>query len=289
MEWTETIRAAIDYMENHLLEEIRIAEIAEAVSMSPFYLQKGFHFMTGYTMVEYIRNRRLYQAALDVIAGKEKIIDLAFRYGYDTPESFTKAFTRFHGISPTQMKKGNRTIQVFLPLKIQITIQGGNAMEYTIEKMESFQVIGFERRFNNETSYREIPKFWDEMMGDNASITNQQRKISAQYNIGEYGVCIDDIPGGKEFRYLIAGKYEGGEITDGMTVYTFPEMEWAKFPCRGRLPGALQSVNTKIFNEWLPGNHEWEIALPANMEWYACGESDAADYQSAIWIPVKKK
>ena len=118
---------------------------------------------------------------------------------------------------------------------------------------------------------------------------NHRYELQLAGIIGQHPGDGDDIPGGKEFRYLIAGKYEGGEITDGMTVYTFPEMEWAKFPCRGPLPGALQSVNTKIFNEWLPGNHEWEIALPANMEWYACGESDAADYQSAIWIPVKKK
>lgn len=289
MEWTESIRRVIDYAEEHLTEEISIADIARDVSISPFYLQKGFKLMTGYSLGEYIRNRRLYQAALEIIAGKEKMIDLALKYGYDTPESFTKAFARFHGVSPSQLKKGSGKIQVFLPLKIHIEIRGGNEMEYTIEKMASFRVIGFERRFNNDSSYLEIPKFWSEMMGKSAPITEKQGKIAWQCRIGEYGVCIDDIPGGKEFRYLIAGKFGGGEIPEGMVTYTFPEMEWAKFPCRGPMPGALQSVNTRIFKEWLPGNPDWEIAMPANIEWYACGDTDAADYQSAIWIPVKKK
>lgn len=92
MEWMQALRQSIDYMEQHLLEQISITEIAAAVHISPFYFQRGFQIVTGYSVKEYLRNRRLYLAALDLMAKKEKVIDVAFRYGYETPESFAKAF-----------------------------------------------------------------------------------------------------------------------------------------------------------------------------------------------------
>lgn len=267
MEWMESIRKSIDYMEQHLLTLEGAEEIADAVHMSPFYLQKGFKLMTGYSMAEYVRNRRLYLAALDAAANSGKVIDLADKYGYDTPESFTKAFTRFHGFPPSQIKGHTARIKVFLPLKITIKIQGGDRMNYTVEKLSGFKVIGFEREFSNEESYQEIPRFWEELFKEKImplccreKAGNVLEETIRNCRVGMYGVCIDDIGGGK-FRYLIAGEYTEGKVPEGMTVYEFPDMEWAKFPCTGPLPGALQSVNTKIFSEWLPGNTEYEIAM----------------------------
>ena len=108
--------------------------------------------------------------------------------------------------------------------------------------------------------------------------------------IGEYGVCIDDIGGGK-FRYLIAGRYTGGDVPEGMVVYEFPRNEWAVFDCIGPNPQTLQSVNTRIFSEWLPGNPDYELSGNATVEWYDCvnGEMTDPDYHSAIWVPIKKK
>lgn len=117
MEWTESLKRSINFMENHLLEDISPDDVAAEVHISSFYLQKGFSIMTGYSIGEYIRYRRLYLAALDVIAGSAKVIDLAYRYGYDTPESFTKAFSRFHGVSPAQMKRTSNKIHTFFAFK----------------------------------------------------------------------------------------------------------------------------------------------------------------------------
>lgn len=297
MEWTESIRRAVAYMERHLMDEMTPAAVARSVHVSPFYLEKGFKLLTGYALGEYIRNRRLYLAGLDALAGRGKIIDLSYRYGYDTPESFTKAFARFHGLSPAQLKKAPQHIRVFLPLKIQIMIQGGNDMDYKVEQMKGFRVIGFERRFSLDASYEEIPQFWDEMcqrvicpLQAKERPETETEKVIADCCVGEYGVCIDDLTEGNQFRYLIAGAYRGGPVPEGMTVYEFPDTLWAKFACQGPMPGALQSVNTKIFREWLPGNPDYEIALSANIEWYSgAGKTSDPDYQSAIWIPVKKK
>ncbi|MBR3311174.1 MAG: AraC family transcriptional regulator [Solobacterium sp.] len=297
MEWLISIRRAIDYMEEHLTDSISVQDVAREVYMSPFFLQKGFSMMTGCGIGEYIRNRKLYQAALDLLETDDKVIDISLRYGYETPESFTKAFSRFHGASPSQIRTGNSPVRTFLPLTISVQMQGGNQMDYTITTMFPFKVIGFQKVFDNETAYAEIPGYWDEICdkyvysvyAGNAP-ENPCEQAVVDNCIGEYGICIDDIGNGK-FRYLIAGKYSGGEVPEGMVVYEFPRSEWAVFNCIGPIPEALQSVNTRIFKEWLPGNPEYELCGNANVEWYDCvnGEKTDPDYRSAIWIPVKKK
>ena len=296
MEWTRSLKKAIDYMEEHLLEEIGTGDIANAVYMSPFYFQKGFKIVTGYSVGEYIRNRRLYLAGLEVIAGQEKVIDLAYKYGYDTPESFTKAFARFHGLSPIQLREKPHRIKTFLPLRIEVIIRGGDKMDYVVKKMSSMKMIGFAKEFSFETSYQEIPRFWDEichkyaapMMATGKAVNSLQQAVK-DYGIGEYGICLDENPEGNKFRYMIAGCYQGGEVPEGLEVVEIPAYEWAQFACVGALPDALQSVNTRIFKEWLPANEEFEIAGHVNLEWYSKGNTQAEDYESAIWIPIKRK
>ena len=125
MEWLTSIRIAIDYMEEHLKDNISAQDVANQVYLSPFFLQRGFSLMTGYGIGEYIRNRRLYQEALDLKETDDKVIDIAFRYGYETPESFTKAFSRFHGVAPSQARDG-ATVRTFLPLTVKLQVQGGD-------------------------------------------------------------------------------------------------------------------------------------------------------------------
>ena len=297
MEWTETLRRTVDYLEEHLLEENVAEGAAQAVYLSPLYLQRGFKLVTGYSIGEYIRNRRLYLAGLEAIAGREKVIDLAYRYGYDTPESFSKAFSRFHGVSPAQLRLNPERLTPFLPLQITLSIRGGQGMDYIVEKLGEIQLIGVVREFSPETSYQEIPKFWDEFItAQCVPLWNGKKPETAlekavyECSIGEFGVCIDDCAAPGQFRYLIAGTYDGREVPEGLTVVTLPAMEWAKFRCSGPMPESLQTVNTKIFREWLPGNPEFEIAMGANIEWYSMEkETSAPDYESGIWIPVKRK
>lgn len=295
MEWTRCLKEVIRYLEQNLENDIDIQKLAERVYVSPFYLQKGFQILTGYSVGEYVRNRRLYEAALDITRG-ERIIDTALKYGYENQESFTKAFTRFHGATPGNVRKDPRTIRLFLPLNIHIEITGGDRMNYTVSPVWGFKVIGFEREFTYENAYKEIPEFWDEICekycihtiyaGKAPSCPEEQAIVDNC--IGEYGVCIDDIGNGK-FRYLIAGKYTGGNVPDSMTLFEFPQGEWAKFSCTGPIPESLQTLNTYIFKEWLPGNTELEMSGFYNIEWYSCdGNKNDPDYKSGIWIPVKR-
>ncbi len=248
MEWLASIRAAIDYMEKYLEDSISAQDVADQVYLSPFFLQRGFLLMTGCGIVEYIRNRRLYQAALDLRETEYRVIDIALRYCYETPESFTKAFSRFHGVTPSQVRDG-AAVKVFLPLTIRLSVQGGSKMDFKIVPMFPFKVIGFQKVFDNETAYAEIPKFWNE-------------------------ICD---------RYACS-------IYAGNAPATPYEQAFAD-NCIGPIPQALQSVNTRIFSEWLPGNPDYELSGNATVEWYDCinGEMKDPDYHSAIWVPVKKK
>lgn len=170
-------------------------------------------------------------------------------------------------------------------------------MDFTVEKMAGFRIIGFSKEFSFENSQEEIPKFWDEIyekycQGLYAGNTLANKIEQAVYDnrIGEFGVCIDDIGKDGKFLYMIAGRYMGGEIPPGLEKYDLPDSEWAKFKCVGAMPDAIQTVNAQIWKEWLPGNAEYELAGKYNIEWYSnSGNMTDADYQSEVWIPVNRK
>lgn len=284
MEWTEALKASIEYMEKHLLEDVNADAVARHVHMSSFYFQKGFSIVTGYTIGDYIRNRRLYLAAVDLLPQDSKVIDVALKYGYETPESFSKAFKRFHGITPMQIKQKQASIKSFQPLVIKLTVEGGSMMDVRFEAMDAFKIVGKSRQFNTDNAYEEIPKFWTEYCN------NQEKECvaSGSTNYGVYGISME-LNNHKDFTYFIAGDYVDTPTGEGFEVYEIPAYTWAKFRCVGPLPGALQSVNTRIYQEWLPGNDKYQIAAGISVEMYTEGNMQAADYISEVWIPVIEK
>lgn len=146
MDWVNAIEKAIQYIENHLVEDITVKDVARYVHISEYYFQKGFAMLCGFTISEYIRKRRLSLAGNEIAGSDIKIIDIAIKYGYDSPDSFTKAFTRFHGVTPTVARKKHTTLKSFAPLKLTIALEGGYLMDYKIERKKAFKVIANEKR-----------------------------------------------------------------------------------------------------------------------------------------------
>lgn len=284
MEWMKIIGDSIQYIEEHITDELSVEDIAKHIGVSSFYYQKGFSMLCGFTVTEYIRNRRLALAGNEIIGTDKTIIEIAMKYGYDSPDSFTKAFTRFHGSTPTAVRKDNEMLKSFAPLKIKVLLEGGYLMDYRIEKKEEFTVIANAKKFPYEGAKEAIPQFWNEHYASG----------KAQTVCGEFGINIDEAMGMDTFEYLIADTYRGQDIPDGFVLRTIPSFNWAIFPCRGAMPTALQDVNTKIFTEWLPTINEYEFAAGYCVEMYddpqkyTKGTIDE-NYYCEIWIPVKRK
>lgn len=284
MEWIEAIGNAIDYIEENIMEELSVSDIANYVNISGFYFQKGFSMLCGYTVGEYIRRRRLSLAGSELLSSDIKIIDLALKYGYDSPDSFTKAFVRFHGSTPTEVRKSGMAVKSFAPLRIKILLDGGTVMEYRIEEKKAFKVMGVSGMFSYESANTEIPAFWDE----------QHVKATEKKVLGMYGICYDEEMAGNKFKYMIADDLdEEAAAEKGLEICEIPAHKWAIFPCRGAMPMPLQEINRRIFSEWLPQN-QYEIAEGFNIEYYSNpadfknGMQDS-EYYAEIWMPVKEK
>ena len=162
--WTELFQASLDYIEQNLSGSLDIGEIAGKAALSPFYYQRIFSALCGMTVGEYIRARRMTLAAQDLSGSEMRVIDAAVKYGYDSPDSFTRAFQRFHGINPSQAREPGASLRSFAPLHLKITMEGGKMLDYRIVEKAPFTVAGIKRNFNSETCYQEIPKYWAEWM-----------------------------------------------------------------------------------------------------------------------------
>ena len=272
--WIEGFQKSIDFMERHLTEELRIEEIAGTAALSPFYYQRIFGALCGMTVGEYVRARRMTLAAVELNRKDVKVIDVAVKYGYDSPDSFAKAFQRFHGITPSQAREPGAPLRSFAPLHIKITMEGGTMLDYRIAEKAPFTIVGVKRRFHSDTSYQEIPKFWDEWLAQ-----GEKRPV-----MGTFGVCID--MDGKEFDYWIADLYfPWEEIPEGCETRVIPQSTWAQFPCTIQ---TLQDTNTKIWSEWLPALQGYSLAGEYDIEVYLPPKEGETEMTVFIWVPLKK-
>ena len=272
--WIEGFQESIDFIEQNLTEELDIEAIAGKAVLSPFYYQRIFGALCGMTVGEYIRARRMTLAAQELNGKDVKVIDIAVKYGYDSPDSFAKAFQKFHGITPSQAKEPGAPLRSFAPLHIKITMEGGTMMDYRIVEKAPFTIVGVKRPFNSDTSYQEIPKFWDEWLAQ-----GEKRPI-----MGTFGVCLDMK--GKDFDYWIADLYFPWEdIPEGCETRVIPGSAWAQFPCTMK---TLQDTNTKIWSEWLPALQGYSLAGEYDIEVYRPPEEGSDEMKVYIWVPLKK-
>lgn len=288
MDWVTGIQNAVDYIEAHITDELDYGEAAKQAACSPFYFQRIFGILCGIPLGEYIRSRRLTLAGSELAAGKIKVIDAALKYGYDSPESFTRAFVRFHGITPSEAKKDGGRLKSFSRVSVQIILKGGSMMDYKIVKKEAFPVL--ERMevqsIDDSRNRNTIPEFWVRARADGtvAALLRQTPDRSAVY-----GVCYNNEPTDhKTFEYSIAARYGGGEVPAGFRVTEIPERTWAVFPCRGAMPNAIQETWHKICAEFFPASG-YRPTYEMNIEAYSAGDMTQADYKSEIWVPVEMK
>jgi len=292
MEWSERMGLAIDYIENNLSDEIDLNQAAKIACCSAFHFQKTFFIITGLTAAEYIRHRRLTLAAQELTSGKAKVIDVSLKYGYESPDSFTRAFRNMHGITPQAAREPGVKLVTYPRISFQIVLKGGKDMDYKLADKPAFEVMGRSRRCTNvnKINFQELPLFWDAIMKtadwDSLCKVNNSRPGGVTRG-ATLGVCIS-ASGMEEFSYVIGVEKPLTESVKNFELFKIPASTWAIFECRGMMPKAIQNVIDRVYEEWFPSTG-FEHAGTPELEVYLPGDMASPDYRSQIWIPVVKK
>ncbi len=277
---------SMNYMEEYILEDINYENVARQVYMSNYHFHRTFSMLTGITANEYIRNRRLSMAGQELIMSDVKIIDIAYKYGYESPESFTKAFTRFHGVTPNIARRAGMQLKSFNRLIIKIQLEGGTIMDYRIVERESFKLLAKVKEFRNEIvsddNNTEIPDFWDKCI--NAGMLDALKKNAV--NNAVYGACAPISKESKYFDYGIGMEYNGSEVPEGYRIWDVKPTLWAVFKCIGKNGDCIGETWDRIFKEFLPGS-EYSMLDDTDFELYS--EDLESGVFCEVWIPVEKK
>ncbi len=289
MNYIQGLQNAIDYIEEHLTDDLDIEEIAAQSGLSAFYFQRIFNILCDYSLGEYIRNRRLTLAGNELSGTDEKVIDIALKYGYDTPESFSRAFSRFHGITPSQAKKNSSPLKSFSRLSVEIHLKGGNIMDYKIVKKDAFKVLEkiSTQSIDDEQNKNTIPDFWTQSHQD-GTVYKLLELATDRTNI--FGICYGNTPNNKKtFEYSNAALCgDNTEIPDGFSIKEIPARTWAVFECIGPMPDAIQKTWHKICSEFFP-TANYEPTYEMDIEAYPAGVMTSPDYRTEIWVTVKEK
>nr|WP_220041010.1 AraC family transcriptional regulator [Niallia circulans] len=280
---------AMDYIESHLYDEIDYNELERITGTSVYHFRRMFSFLSGMTLGEYVRNRRLSNATFDLLHEGMSVTETAFKYGYESVDGFSRAFREWSGINPSEVKKKNM-LKAFPKLSFQLTIQGGINMDYRIEKKEAYKIVGVKKRvpIQFEGENQEIIKLAK-------SITPEQRKklhsyanmepnqvVNASYNLEEG--CMEE----KGSLDHMIGFLTTKELDfDGFEVVEVPALTWAIFSSKGEFPKVMQETWAKIASEWLPAS-DYELVDAPNIS-FTGDLSDRNNVYSEIWFAVKKK
>lgn len=278
----------MDYIEKNLMHDIELDQISRISGCSEYHFRRMFSFLAGMPLGEYIRRRRLSLAGMLLSSGTEKVLDIALQFGYESPESFSKAFLAMHGITPSQAKKENIGLKAFPPMTFQLTINGGIEMNYRLVEKDSFKVVGFTKKitlqFNgvNPQMNSLVENLTPEIIGELKNLCDIEPmgmlNVSANF--------ADHTTEGSELdQYL--GVATTKPAPDRYSTLNVDASTWAVFTVVGAFPQALQETWGKIYAEWFPTSG-YELTGGPEMLWNESPDTTKPDYKSEIWIPVRK-
>jgi AraC family transcriptional regulator len=287
MDWQTRMNTAIAFIEDHLETELNWEDVAKAANCSLFHFFRMFEVITGLTAGDYVRRRRLSKAALELSGGDVKIIDLALKYGYASPEAFSKAFRRVFGCTPSETRNPGVHLKTYPPLTFNIRIRGETAIKFQVVSHPPFTFWGISQRTSTKNHYhiKAVPDFWEKCLKD-GSLARLRTCSKGQ---GIYGVCADFNELREDFSYCLAVKQDPSldEIPAEYSKVEIPAATWGIFECTGPVPLAIQSTCQRIYTEWFPDSG-WEHAGLADFEFYPTPDTEAPDYYSEIWMPLRR-
>ena len=299
MDWITGIQNAINYIEDHLTQELDYEAIAKESFSSSFHFQRVFSILCGYTLGEYIRFRRLTLAGRELANTREKVIDVAYKYGYDNPESFAKAFQKFHGITPTQARGDGVTLKSFSRLSIKVTLEGGSMMNYRIEEKPAMLLTGYKRRFTGDPNDKGMQDH--NFACENRVLQYILEGMSRQHD-DTYQVLTNFGPDGYDFYFAyalpkwilenfdedlgaMAKQFEHSCIPAGL--YLVTQTERCMFPTN-----LVDDLRRRAVSEWLPSSgYVLRDAPELGLIHWPFEEGNEAvnnSHYCEVWLPIAK-
>ena len=281
MKWVEKLNQSMNYIEEHLTDEIDYEQLGRIACCSAYHYQRMFTYMAGITLAEYIRRRKMSLAAVDLQGGEARIIDIAEKYGYRSPTAFNRAFQSFHGIAPSSVKNEGTSVKSFSPIVFKITVKGATETNYKIEKKEAFRIIGISAPLDQEieNNFAVVPQMWQE-----ASTNGTLQKLASMMDTPPMGLLgVSACNNEEQWKYYIA--VSSTKPTGEFEQYTIPAATWAIFSGSGTNQ-SIQKLEQRIITEWLPTSG-YEYANAPDIEVYLNPDPQNAQYE--VWIPVTKK
>jgi AraC family transcriptional regulator len=289
MDLLKEMNNALSYIEDNLTNDIDFTEVARLAFCSEYHFKRMFSFLAGVTLSEYIRRRRLTLAAFELNSSNVRIIDVAVKYGYNSPDSFTRAFESLHGITPSEARNNGQSLKAYPQMTFQLSIKGGSEMNYRIEEKEAFRIVGIKKRvpliYNGVNP--EIASMWGSLN------TETIIKLKSLSNVEPFGLLSAStnfsegrMEGGELDHYI--GVATDNEVPDNLAYLEVPASTWAVFESVGPFPDTLQNVWGRIYSEWFPSSNYEQIDGPEIL-WNENKDMTSPTYKSEIWIMVSKK
>ncbi len=291
MEWLDRMNNAVDYIEVNLADEISYDKLARIACCSTYHFQRMFSFITGVPLSEYIRRRRLTLAAFELQTSNIKVIDVAAKYGYESPEAFSRAFKNLHGVMPMSARDIGVSLKAFPKMTFSISIKGVSEMNYRIEEKEPFEIFGLELKTTvvNGQCYKDIPEFWSTCGQDGRC---QALVQAAGKKVGELldaGVTYSHNPNG-DMSYMLGCMKQDQFVSPEYKTLAIPKQTWAIFQTEWKSDSddeKLHEVWGRIYSEWFPVASYEHADCDFDMEMYFGNEQTG--YNAEIWIPVTQK
>ncbi len=290
MDLLKNMNEAIEYIEANLENAIDFKEVARLACCSEYHFTRMFSFLAGVPLSEYIRRRRLTLAAFELKNRDVKIIDVALKYGYRSPDSFTRAFQSLHGVTPSEARNHGHPLKAYPRMTFHLSIKGGNEMNYRIEEKEAFRIVGIMKRvpivFEGENL--EISAMWKSL---NKEKINQLKELSNVEPLGLIQASTNFSEGRMEEKGQL-DHYIGAATTLGcpenLAQLEVPASTWAVFESIGPFPETLQETWGRIYAEWFPSSNYEQTEGPEILS-ILSEDLSSPTVKSEVWIPVLKR
>lgn len=286
MEWLKNLNNAIKYIENNLDKEISYDEAARIACCSTYYFQRMFTYVAGISLADYIRRRRMTQAAFELQRTNKKVLDIAITYGYTSPTSFHRAFQSVHGIRPAAAKHFGSMLNVYPPIEFSVEVIGGETMSYCIKEKEALRIVGVRMplQANLEENHKNVPYFWNQTLRGNAFSNITQLPTSNPKKL--LGVSVYE---NVEHIYYYIAVQSDADVPEGMYSYEIPAATWVVFKNEGRFKEHVQSIFRRFYKEWLLFSGYEYAGLPDIEVYPILNDENTISGDFEVWIAIRKE